>query len=389
MAKAISRQLRAWTRAEPMRSSHTCAALGGGSRSRRDRCDALAGAGERPGSCPQADGARDTDASGGERGSDRSARAKLGRAGSQTGRNPGAENPEAEQRQRREHQRQRILERRLVGAESLGELAEQRGSDADDDGEHQHLDAGCDDVAQHSLGEERRLAEEAERHEDEARQRRKLELDQRDEQLYGQDEERDQNDEPRDQQHEDLDEVLEERHEAHELTGGLKDRLAGINPDLCQSSGLQELVGGKCGARGFQAEAGEGIEHDLGKRIEVADQEGEEADIERLLDEVSEDVLAGAPGPEQARERYVDGDQRRREKRDFPTKQAESAVDVAREDLGKTVDDAGVHCGCPAISPGGWGALEFGVEGDWGALVGNSFANGDAGSSTSGVARTG
>ena len=215
-----------------------------------------------------------------------------------------------------------------------------------------------------------------------------FELDQRDEQLHGQDEERDQNDEPRDQQHEDLDEVLEERHEAHELTGGLQDRLAGINPDLCKPSGLQELVCGKSGAGRLQAETGEGIEHDLGKCVEVADQEGEEADVERLLDEVSEDVLAGAPGPEQARERYVDGDQRRGKKCDFPTKQAESAVDVAREDLGKTVDNAGVHFGCPAISPGGWGALEFGVEGDWGALVGNSLAHGGAGTVTSGVAGT-
>src|SRR5271157_1257229 len=172
------------------------------------------------------------------------------------------------------------------------------------------------------------------------------------------------------------------------LTGGLQDRLAGLNPDLCKPPRLQELVGGKSGARGLQAETGEGIEHDLGKCVEVADQEGEEADVERLLDEVGENVLVHAPGPEQARERYVDDDQRRREKRDFPAKQAESAVDVAREDLGKTVDDAGVHCGCPAISPSGWSAAEFGAEGDGGALFGNSLANGVAGSFKSGVAGT-
>ena len=194
-----------------------------------DRCDALAGAGERPGPCPQSDGARNTDASGGERGSDRSAGAQLGRAGRQAGGNSGAENPEAEQREGCQHQRERILERRLVGAEPLGELAEQRGSDADDDRQHQYLDARRDDVAQHPLGEERRLAEQAERHEDEAGKRRELEFDQGDEQLHGQDEKSDENDEPRNQQDEDLDEVLEERHEAHELTGGLQDRLAGIN----------------------------------------------------------------------------------------------------------------------------------------------------------------
>jgi hypothetical protein len=37
----------------------------------------------------------------------------------------------------------------------------------------------------------------------------------------------------------------------------------------------------------------------------------------------------------------------------------------------------------------GRGALESGIDGDGGALIGNSVANGDAGSSTSGVARTG
>ncbi|MGA8157775.1 MAG: hypothetical protein WB822_16535, partial [Rhodoplanes sp.] len=58
------------------------------------------------------------------------------------------------------------------------------------------------------------------------------------------------------------------------------------------------------------------------------------------------------------------------------------------EDLGKAVDDAGVHCGCPAISAAGWGALEFGIDGDGGALVSNSVANGDAGSFMSGVAGT-
>ena len=186
-------------------------------------------------------------------------------------------------------------------AEPLGELAEQRRSDADDDGEHQHLDARRDDVAQHALGEERRLAEQAERHEDETGKRRELEFDQGDEQLHGQDEKSDENDEPRNQQDKDLDEVLEERHEAHELTGGLQDRLAGINADLRESSRLQELICGKSRTRCLQTETREGIEHDLGKRVEVADQEGEEADIERLLDEVGEDVLVRRPRPRTGR----------------------------------------------------------------------------------------
>ena len=60
---------------------------------------------------------------------------------------------------------------------------EQRRADADDDGEHQHLDAGGDDVAEHALGEEGGLAEQAEGDQHEAGERRQLELDQRDEEL--------------------------------------------------------------------------------------------------------------------------------------------------------------------------------------------------------------
>ena len=80
------------------------------------------------------------------------------------------------------------------------------------------------------------------RHQDETGKRCKLELDQGDEELHGQDEECDQDYKPGDQQHEDLDKVFEERHEAHQLAGRLQDRLAGVDADLCQPPGLQELV---------------------------------------------------------------------------------------------------------------------------------------------------
>jgi hypothetical protein len=124
----------------------------------------------------------------------------------------------------------------------LCELTEECGANADDDREDQHLDAGGNDIAEHALGEKRGLAEQAERHQDKARERRELELDQGDEELHGQNEECDQDHEPGDQQHEDLDEVFEERHEAHQLAGGLQDGLAGIDPDLCEPPGLQELI---------------------------------------------------------------------------------------------------------------------------------------------------
>ena len=75
-----------------------------------------------------------------------------------------------------------------------------------------------------------------------------------------------------------------------------------------------------------------------------------------------EHVLVGAPRPEQARERHVDDDQRRGEKRDLAAEQAKARIDVAGEDLGKAVDDAGVHLSRPVVSSGRSG--EFCVVGD-------------------------
>ena len=236
----------------------------------------------------------------------------------------GTEDAEAEERERGQHQRHGVLERRLLAAKSAGELAEQGRADADDDGERQHLDAGRDHIAEHAFGEERGLVEQAEGNEHEARERRQLELDQGDEQLDRQNEEGDENDEPGDHQHGDLDEVLEERRKAEELACRLQDRLAGVDPDLSDAAGLQELIGRKTGACGLETKAREGVEDDLCEGVEVADQEGEEPDIKGLLDQADEHVVFGPESPEQARERNVDHDQGRGKEGDFAAEQAEA-----------------------------------------------------------------
>ena len=169
--------------------------------------------------------------------------AELRGAGSQTGRDPRTENAKAQQCQGRKHERHGIVERGLIAAKTLRELAEQGGADADDDGKHEHLDARRNDVPQHALGEEGRLVEQAKRDEHKAGKGRELKFDQRDEQLHRQDEEGNEHDEPGDQQHEYLNEVLEERDEAHQLAGGVQDRLPSIDPDLRDPAGLNELVG--------------------------------------------------------------------------------------------------------------------------------------------------
>jgi hypothetical protein len=92
------------------------------------------------------------------------------------------------------------------------------------------------------------------------------------------DEERRDNDQPRGVQHRELHSTRrgEDRGEADEAARRLQDRQAGLDSDLGDPARLQELVGREPGAGGLQAEAGEGVEDDLGEA--VADQESEEAE---------------------------------------------------------------------------------------------------------------
>ena len=82
-----------------------------------------------------------------------------------------------------EHQRHGVIDGRLIAAKACRELGEQRRADADDDGQHQDLDARRDHVAEHALGGKGGLAEQPERDQHEAGQRRQLELDQGDKEL--------------------------------------------------------------------------------------------------------------------------------------------------------------------------------------------------------------
>ena len=83
-----------------------------------------------------------------------------------------------------------------LALQRVDELAEERRADADDDGQHHHLDAGGDHIAKHALGQKRCLVPQRERHEHETRQRRQLEFQHGDEKLNRQDEERKNDDRP-------------------------------------------------------------------------------------------------------------------------------------------------------------------------------------------------
>ena len=93
---------------------------------------------------------------------------------------------------------------------------------------------------------------------------------------------------------------------------------------MCDLAGPHQILRGKAGAGGFEAKAGKALEDDLREVVPVADQVGENADEQRLLDEARENVVIGAPGPEQRGERHVDDDQRRGDEGYLAGKQPEA-----------------------------------------------------------------
>jgi hypothetical protein len=145
-------------------------------------------------------------------------------------------------------------------------------------------------------------------------------------------------------------EVLEEGDPAHQVGDGFEQRPGGVETGLRHLAGAHEVLHGKAGARSFEAEAGETLEDDLREVVPVGDQIGEDADEQRLLDEPRDDVVIGAPGPEQGGERYVDDDQRGGDEADLASEQAEAAVDVAGEDPEEVIDDTGAAHGSPPFA---------------------------------------
>ena len=286
--------------------------------------------------------AGDSRAGDGEARADNGAGAKLRRAGDETRRDARPEDAEAQHREGREHDGERLLDRRLSAAVARRELREEARADADDDGEHHDLHAGSHDIAEHLLGKECGLVEEGEGNDDEARERCELELDQGHEELHGQNEEGDEHQEPGHHEHGDLDEVRKEARKPHHLARRIEQRLTGVEADLGEMARLQEGRGRHRRAAGLQSEPREAVEDDAREVVEVGDDEGEEADVERLFHQPLQYVLVHAPGPEEPGERDVDHDQRRGKVADLAFDQAEAGIDVGREGVEERIDDADV-----------------------------------------------
>src|SRR3546814_1463712 len=94
---------------------------------------------------------------------------------------------------------------------------------------------------------------------------------------------------------------------------------------------LKQFGGREARARGIEAKPGEALKDDPRQAVPVADDVGEDADEQRLLDEASKEVVVGAPAPEQSGQRHVDDDQRRGNERHLAAEQAEPAVNITGE----------------------------------------------------------
>ena len=81
----------------------------------------------------------------------------------------------------------------------------------------------------------------------------------------------------------------------------------------------------------FDAEPREGVVDNLREVVVVADDEGEDADIEGFPDEPRDHVLVRRHRPEQAGQRGVDGDEDVRKPADIALHKAEPGIDVLGE----------------------------------------------------------
>ena len=96
--------------------------------------------------------------------------------------------------------------------------------------------------------------------------------------------------------------------------------MPGGEAGISDETGAQQ-IGGRDGRAGrVQTELREAFKDDIGEKCEIVEDEGEEPDIENLLDEGSDDVVFRPHRPEDPGEDDIDADQERRQIGDVGTK---------------------------------------------------------------------
>ncbi len=179
-------------------------------------------------------------------------------------------------------------------------------------------------MPQDLFGHEGGLAEKREGQQHEAGERHQFELDQDDEDLHGDDEEGEDDDQPGHEQNQNLREVGEQADRPHQVLGRVEQRRSGVEAGRRDAARLHELREAEGITTRLEPQPREALEHDGRKRLEIADDESEGADVERLLHEALDHILVGAPGPEQGGDRHVDRNERRGQETDLAAEQAEA-----------------------------------------------------------------
>src|SRR3546814_18493008 len=79
----------------------------------------------------------------------------------------------------------------------------------------------------------------------------------------------------------------------------LEQGLRRIDPGRGDDARAHEVADRHGAAPRFQSQAGEAFKQDAGEGLEIADDEGDDTDVERLLDAELDDVIFGAHRPDQ------------------------------------------------------------------------------------------
>ena len=188
---------------------------------------------------------------------------KLRRAGDDAAGDPVGREGEAGDGHRGEQDGQRILQVELGRRIGGQDLAEQLRADAGDHGIDQDAHAGGDDLAKDRLGDEGRTSPEREGHQDEALERRQLELDDGQEQQDRQDEEGDQRHDPGQAHDEDLAQIPEHVRKAGEPLDLRQQNVGALHAGMGKSTGIQKVGIAESGACRLQSKAGKTVEDDL------------------------------------------------------------------------------------------------------------------------------
>src|SRR5690606_23406383 len=137
---------------------------------------------------------------------------------------------------------------------------------------------------------------EGEGQQDKAREGYQLELDDGDEQLDRENEEGEDGDRPCEEKDANLREIVEQADRSDQILGSIEKRRAGVQAGCRHCAGLHELGHVHSAAGRLETEGREAVEDDRGEYGEIADDPGEGANVERLLDETLHNVLVGSPG---------------------------------------------------------------------------------------------